>query len=289
MMDAMLAEYLRTRKALVDEFIDAGLPREDIPPAQVHAAMRHATMSNGKRLRPILALAVADLAGYDLKRMLGPACALELIHTASLILDDLPCMDDAEMRRGIACTHRVYGEATSLLAVMGLLSLAFDFAAADAEALGRASSVERTVRILAEAMGTRGLVLGQHIDLEQTGRVCESLEVLEEVHRCKAGALFLACVQVPAHIAGMGGVESAALETYARNIGFAFQIADDLLDARRGSEDLGKGTLVTFLGHDAAAQRAHALVQEAIEALGIFGEKAEPLRALAAYVTARTE
>lgn len=285
----MLADYLRTRKILVDEFLDAGLPREDVPPTQVHAAMRHAAMSNGKRLRPILALAVAELAGYDPKPMLGPACALELIHTASLILDDLPCMDDAETRRGIPCTHRAYGEATSLLAVMGLLALAFDMAATGAEALGRASSVERTIRILSEAMGTRGLVLGQHIDLEQTGRACESLEVLEEVHRCKAGALFLACVQVPAHIAGMSAAESAALETYARNIGFAFQIADDLLDAHRGSEDLGKGTLVTFLGYDAAAERAHALVREASEALNIFGEKADALRALAAYVTARTE
>jgi geranylgeranyl diphosphate synthase type II len=275
----MLADYLRVRKALVDEALESGLPREDVPPEQVHAAMRHATLSNGKRLRPILSLAVAELAGYDPKRMLGPACAIELVHTASLILDDLPCMDDAETRRGRPCTHLQYGEATALLAVMGLLSLAFDFAASDAGA----------VRILAEAMGTQGLVLGQHIDLEQTGHACASLEVLEEVHRCKAGALFLACVQIPAHIAGMSAAESASLETYARNVGFAFQITDDLLDARRGSEDLGKGTLLTLLGRDAAVRKAHALVRDAIEALRIFGDNAEPLRALAAYVTARSE
>ncbi len=277
-MDRMLRDYLRTRKALVDRALDEGLPRDGDAPEQIHAAMRYATLNGGKRIRPIIALAVGELGGCPPECVLRPACSVELVHTASLILDDLPCMDDAELRRGLPCTHIQYGEATSLLAVMGLVALAFEFAGNDG-----------TTKILSEAMGTRGLVLGQHMDLVQTGCACNSMDIVEDVHRYKAGALFLASVQIPAGIAGLGPDQTAALESYARNIGFAFQITDDLMDARRGSEDAGKSTLVTLLGHSEAEVKARTLVDEAIEDLRCFGEKAEPLRALAAYVTARNE
>jgi len=289
MMNRMLIDYLRTRKALVDEALEARLPREDVEPKHVHAAMRYAALSNGKRLRPILSLAVGELGGCPVERVLGSACALELMHTASLILDDLPCMDNARSRRDLPCTHVSFGEATALLAVMGLVALSFDLVSADADASVRSASSEPVIRILAEAMGTRGLVLGQHIDLAQTGCACDSMDLLEEVHRYKAGALFLACVLIPAHLAGMGADQVKALETYARSIGFAFQITDDLLDARRGSEDLGKSTFVTLLGREAAERKARVLVQDAIEAIRLFGDKAEPLRALATHVTARKE
>jgi geranylgeranyl pyrophosphate synthase len=287
-MHDSLKDYLRTRKTLVDAALDARLPHKDTDPRQVHTAMRYATLSNGKRLRPVLSLAVSDLAGSPPECVMGSSCAIELIHTASLILDDLPCMDNAPSRRGLPATHVQFGEATALLAVTGLVALAFDLVTADIEASGDKIPAAPAVRLLARAVGTQGLVRGQHMDLVQTGREC-SVELLEEGHRCKAGALFLACVQIPAYILGMTPEEGSALESYARNIGLAFQIADDLLDARGGSEDLGKSTFVTLFGRDAAEQKARALVQGAIDALRPFENRAERLQALATYVTARNQ
>jgi geranylgeranyl diphosphate synthase type II len=277
-MNEKLKEYLDAKKTLVECALDAGLPLERDEPSRVHAAMRYATLRGGKRIRPIFALAVAEMADLPAERVLRPACAIELVHAASLILDDLPCMDNAESRRGAASTHVAFGEATSLLAVMGLLALAFEFA-----------SEAGVAKILSEAMGTRGLVLGQEMDLAQTGCVCDSLKIIEDVHHYKAGALFLACVKIPVVLAEMAREDADALETYARNVGFAFQIADDLMDARSGSEDLGKNTFVSLMGREEAERKAGALVDEAIEALRRFGDKAEPLRALAAYVTTRAE
>jgi len=283
-----LAAYLSARKALVDAALDARLPRAEIEPRQVHAAMRYAVLGRGKRLRPILAMAVAEMAGHPPERVLGSACAIEFVHAASLILDDLPCMDNATIRRNKPCTHVAFGEATALLAVMGLLALAFDQAASDGASFGSPVDADSAIHKLAAIIGTAGLVRGQHSDLELTGRAA-SLDAIQRVHNLKAGSLFLAAVRIPAALLGMPEREIACLDAYASSIGLAFQVTDDLLDARAESEDAGKSTFVTHLGVDGARRKAEQLVATAIQAVAGFGECGAPLRLLADYVRTRTQ
>jgi geranylgeranyl pyrophosphate synthase len=283
-----LAAYLKARKALVDAALDARLPRAEIEPRQVHAAMRYAVLGGGKRLRPILAMAVAEMAGHPPEQVLGSACAIEFVHAASLILDDLPCMDNATVRRNKPCTHVAFGEATALLAVMGLLALAFDQVASDAASLGSPADAGAATHKLAAVIGTAGLVRGQHSDLDLTGRAA-SLDAIERVQDLKAGSLFLASVRIPAALVGMPEREIACLEVYASSIGLAFQITDDLLDARAESEDAGKGTFVTHLGVGGAQRKAEQLVEMAVQALTGFGARGAPLRMLADYVRTRTQ
>ena len=283
-----LVQYIRPRKALVDEALDLHLPAADAEPQQVHAAMRHAVLAGGKRLRPILAIAVSEVAGAAPDHVLRSACALECVHAASLILDDLPCMDNAVARRGLPCTHVQYGEATALLSVMGLIALAFDLVASDAAQ----QHAPNAVRQLAAAIGTAGLVRGQHGDLRATGPGIPSLTSVEAAHRHKTGALFLAAVQIPASLVGMADADALALETYARNIGLAFQIADDVRDStvrdstvrNIASEDADKCTFVTHLGVEGARDKTGELLADALRALDGFGPRAEPLRLLAHYV-----
>ena len=278
MTDADLARYLAERKALVDAALDARLPSAQEDPRQVHEAMRYAVLGGGKRLRPILAIAVCEVAGAPAEAVLDAACAIELVHAASLILDDLPAMDDAPTRRGQPATHVRFGQATALLAVMGLLAAAFDLVARQ----GACGAVGR----LAHAIGTAGLTGGQHDDLRFSGQPA-ALDQVERAHHRKAGALFVASVRIPAELLGLDPPDAAALESYARDVGLAFQIADDLRDARAGSEDTGKNTLVSHLGPDGARQRLDELVAGAQEAIAGLGDRADPLRRLADYVAAR--
>jgi geranylgeranyl pyrophosphate synthase len=278
--------YLAARKKVVDAAIAALLPAEASEPRAVHRAMRHAALSGGKRLRPIVALAVADLAGRPAKFVLDAACAIELVHAASLVLDDLPSMDDATERRGKPCTHVLFGEATALLSVMGLMSMAFDLVSGNARRCPPGTLLGDPVSSLARAIGTDGLTGGQHSDLNLSGRSA-SLTDVEVIHQQKAGALFLACVQIPAYLCGIAQERVGALETYARCVGLAFQITDDLLDARIAGEDEGKNTFVTLLGEDAATQRVLGLVEQGCEALDVFEDNGARLRQLAEHVSRR--
>ncbi len=271
--------YVDERRALIDSALAGFVPPDTQEPRLVHAAMRHAVLSNGKRLRPILSLAASDLAELPRERAMPCACAVELIHTASLILDDLPCMDNALERRGRPCVHVAFGEATALLAVMGLVALAFELAAREGN--------QEIAACLARSMGTSGLVAGQQADLALTGNGV-SLDAIEQVDNRKSGALFIAAVHVPAILAGMGHSDTDAIEVYARNLGLAFQITDDLLDANAGHEDAGKDTFVSQLGVDGAHNRVKELIAVATGALERWDARAEPLRMMADYVGARS-
>jgi geranylgeranyl pyrophosphate synthase len=287
MSQVALAEYLEQRKALVDAALDARLPRSEMPPQRIHEAMRYAALSEGKRLRPVLVLAVSDLAGTPPEHVLDAACAVEFVHAASLVLDDLPSMDNAVLRRECPCTHIKYGEATAILAAMGLIALAFDLVAQNAETCGRGGAASPAVRHLAHAVGSGGLVAGQHADLDSTDRTA-SLDELEYTHQQKAGALFLASVQVPAYLVGLHPDEIHVLESYAGFMGLAFQITDDVLDSHCEHEDLGKNTFASHLGVDGARSKVADLIASATSALELFGNRAETLRDLAEHVRTRT-
>ncbi len=287
MEQLVLAEYLQERKALIDAALEARLPREDAEPVRVHQAMRYATLGGGKRLRPVLAIAVAELAGGKPERILDAACAIELVHSASLILDDLPAMDNAASRRGKPSTHLQYDEATAILASVGLIALAFDLLVHNAETLGRGVICGSVVRLLAQVIGTEGIIWGQHTDLTMKERV-PSMNELESVYRNKAAALFVSAITIPAHFVDIGEQETRALEQYAYNVGLAFQITDDLIDSPGDGELGDKATFSTHLGSHGARDKADALIESAINVLEPFGERAEPLRQLAHYVGKRT-
>lgn len=282
-----LQTWLTARKALVDEALAERLAEDETAPGHVLAAMRHATLTGGKRLRAIVGLAVAELAEAPPESVLDAACGVELLHAASLVLDDLPSMDDATLRRDAPCTHVEFGVATALLAAMALVSESFALVSRNAVTLDQPGRAAPAVLELSEAMGTRGIAGGQQLDLDLKGRPA-SLEQLEAVYRQKAAALFLAAMRIPAILLGMPRTRLEAVTRFADRLGLAFQITDDLLDAAHPSEDRGATTHVTHLGIEGARHRAGELVEDAVEALAGFGETAEPLRLVARHVRTRT-
>jgi len=287
MTSADVASYLAQRKALVDMALDARLPAASVEPRRVHDAMRYAVLAGGKRLRPILTLAVGELSGQPPEAVLDAACALELVHTASLVLDDLPAMDNGQMRRGQPCTHITFSEDTAILAVMGLVALAFEWTARNGEAQGGASLVSAVVRRLARAMGTAGIVGGQHVDLRESHDLSSEHD-LELMYEQKAGALFLASVEIPAALVGLPPCQVQTLVRFARSIGLAFQVTDDLLDEQATPQDALKSNFVTQLGRKRAKRRAEELVAAAHRELEPFGESAWALREVADFVKSRT-
>ncbi len=282
-----LDELVKERRGLINDELAFRLPPAGDEPVRVHEAMRYASLGDAKRLRPLIALSVCDLAGAPLEAVMDAACAVEFVHTASLILDDLPSMDDASQRRDKACVHLVFGEATALLAGMGLVSLGFELTAENvAKAATGRTSTGRAVEELAKALGTRGLICGQDMDLRLRGKVATA-EELEFVHRHKAGALFLASVRIPAILLDLDSRETAALEEYAQQVGLAFQISDDVLDEGPASEEGGEMNFAARLGKDEALRRVEELISNATGALDLFESRAEPLRGLADFVRVR--
>jgi geranylgeranyl diphosphate synthase type II len=277
------------------EEVEAALVRIGVPGEadEVRRAAEDSLFAPGKRLRPILALMVADLFRADPAAVLPAGCAVEMVHTASLILDDLPCMDDARARRGRPACHVRFGEATALLAAFALLNRAFEVVAqgwpeGPAPELRLALAGE-----LAAAVGLSGLIAGQAKDLAMTDRELD-FATLEFIHSRKAGVLFVASAMLGARVAAAGAREIAVLRAYAKNLGLAFQIVDDLIDVEGGVEagkDLGqdvkKTTFVSFSGAQGARQLAEELAEAAVQALVGFGARAVPLRELAGYVVAR--
>ncbi len=277
-----LRAYLLERLPLVERALDAALPPASAEPAALHAAMRHLLFPGGKRLRPALALAAAEAVGAAPARALPVAVAVELVHTYSLIHDDLPCMDDDATRRGQPTVHIVYGEATAVLAGDALLAAAF-FVLTAAESEHPAPKLLAAARDLAEAAGSLHLVGGQVDDLRLPAQELDAARI-ESVHARKSAALIAAAVVGGARLGGAAEPELARLRRFGEALGLGFQIADDLLDADRAEAC----SLVRVLGAPAASARAEALLAEALGELEGLGERAEPLRELARHSVRRS-
>jgi geranylgeranyl diphosphate synthase type II len=260
----------------------------------VTAAVEDGLFAPAKRLRPVLALMVAEVLGAEPASVLPAGCAVEMVHTASLILDDLPCMDDASTRRGRPALHLVHGEANAVLAAFALLNRAFEVLAEGWTGGPDAATRVELARELAGAVGPTGMITGQAQDLALTGQSLD-LPTVELIHSRKTGSLFVASAALAALAAGAPAAEKAALVRYARHLGLAFQVVDDLIDAPGGSSEAGKAagqdvkktTFVSFAGIAGARRLVDDLAGASVDALAPFGPRAQPLRDLARYVVAR--
>lgn len=292
-----LARYLEERRLQVDEALGRYLPEASDHPKEIHEAVRYSVFAGGKRLRPILVLAAAEAAGGQVEHALPAAAAIELIHTYSLIHDDLPAMDDDDFRRGRPTCHKVYGEALAILAGDALLTQAFILLSGEPSSI-RADAVARLRMIseIAQAAGSKGMVGGQVVDILQEDREVD-LATLLYLHTHKTGSLIRACLRVGGIISSAGSEQMEALTRYGDRIGLAFQIVDDILDLEGSLEALGKragsdlrkkkATFPGLLGLEESRQRARSLVREAKHALSVFGDRGAALGAIADYVVAR--
>lgn len=292
-----MKEYLAERKALIDEALAGFVPGEGIGPPDLFRAARYSLLAGGKRLRPILCLAAAEAVGGEAQSVLPVACALEFIHTYSLIHDDLPAMDNDDYRRGRLTSHKVFGENMAILSGDALLTEAFHLIAR--RELSPAIAPERLLAVAAEvaaAAGWFGMVGGQVLDVQAEGRTLDR-EALERLQRLKTGAMILVSLRAGAILAGASELQLSALSDYGKRIGLAFQIADDILNVEGDPALMGKGTgsdaargKVTFpslLGVEASRAEAGALIGGAVAALGAFDERADPLRRIARYILER--
>jgi geranylgeranyl diphosphate synthase type II len=293
-----IERYLRERAASVERALAEAVIESAAPAGRLVEAMRYSLLAGGKRLRPVLALAACDAVGGAPQAAMGFACAIEMIHTYSLIHDDLPCMDDDDLRRGRPTNHKIYGEAIATLAGDALLTDAFSMLARSGARSPTVppAAVLATVAELAEAAGSAGMVAGQAIDLLGEGRNM-TVEELEYLHCRKTGALFVAAVRGGARLGGAGPDQLEALETYARALGLAFQVIDDILDVEASTEQMGKrtgkdlahgkNTYPGLIGLDQSWQLARDLERRARCALDGFDHRAEPLRALVSFAVER--
>jgi len=290
-----LSAYLLERQAQVEAALDASLPVTY--PEKIYEAMRYSLLAGGKRLRPILCLATCELAGGTIEMAMPTACALEMIHTMSLIHDDLPAMDNDDYRRGQLTNHKVFGEDTAILAGDGLLAYAFEYVAMKTKSVP-AERLLRVVAILGRAVGAAGLVGGQVVELDCEGQSDTTLETLNFIHNHKTAALLEASVTTGSILAGISDLDLSRLSRYAQHIGLAFQIVDDILDITATQETLGKTagkdlqaqkvTYPSFWGLDESRKQAQQLIQQAKAELDPFGDRARPLVAIADYITTRT-
>lgn len=282
----------------IEHVLAACLPTEDRAPARLHEAMRYAALSPGKRVRPRLVYATATALGVPLARVDGAAAAIELIHAYSLVHDDLPAMDDDDLRRGRPTTHKAFDDATAILAGDALQSLAFEIVATHGGLDDRPAARVAVMRCLAAAVGSRGMVGGQALDMASEARTDVTLEDLETIHNLKTGALLSACVMMAASAADDLSADVVdGLEIFAQRIGLAFQVRDDVLDIEATTEQLGKqqgadlvhdkATYPALMGLAEAKAFAERLYTEATAALDALGGSADDLRALAAEIVKR--
>lgn len=289
-----LKTYLTQQAQQVEAALDQSLPMRY--PEQIYEAMRYSLLAGGKRLRPILCLATCQMLGASESVAMPTACALEMVHTMSLIHDDLPAMDNDDYRRGKLTNHKVYGEDVAVLAGDGLLAYAFEYIATQT----KGAAPEQILKVIAQlgkAVGADGLVGGQIVDLASEGTAVNE-ETLTYIHMHKTAALLEVSVTSGAMLAGADAGAIEQLSRYAQHIGLAFQIVDDVLDITSTPETLGKSvgkdvaaqkaTYPSLWGLEESQRRAEQLIVEAISALDSFGASAEPLRAIAQYITART-
>ncbi len=289
-----LKAYLADRAALVDAAMDAYLPEAKERPSTIHEAMRYAIFAGGKRLRPVLCLAAAEACGGETADALAPACAVELMHTYSLVHDDLPAMDDDDLRRGRPTCHKVYGEGMAVLCGDALLTEAFLI-------LSQAPVTQRYgtrhyITELAETGGSRKLIGGQVMDLEGEGKKLTKKELIR-IHESKTAALLTASLRLGAMTANATPAKLGALTSFGYNLGLAFQVIDDILDVTQSTEVLGKtagkdqavekATYPAIIGLAASRKEAAKLTKAAMDSLKPLGKKAKRLEEIAAYLLKR--
>jgi geranylgeranyl diphosphate synthase type II len=292
-----LAKYLEERRRLVDRALKQELSAGGAFPRTIDKAMRYSLFSGGKRIRPILALASGEAVGGAIQRVLPFACALEMIHSYSLVHDDLPAMDDDDLRRGKPTNHVMFGEGMAILAGDGLLTEAFRVMSEGALLPGqdRAATL-RAIREIAAGAGAAGMVGGQVADLESE-RKKPTRALVEYIHTRKTGALIRAAVRAGALVGKATARQFARLDQYGAAIGLAFQVADDILDVEGGTEKTGKRagrdaelqkvTYPAAVGMANAKRKAQELLDESLAALSAFGPSAEPLRRIATFIVER--
>ena len=289
-----LNNYLKQQQTLVEQALDKSIVIAK--PEKIYEAMRYSLLAGGKRLRPILCLATCELTGGTVEMAMPTACALEMIHTMSLIHDDLPAMDNDDYRRGKLTNHKVYGDDIAILAGDGLLAYAFEYVATQTKNVA-AERIIQVVACLGRTVGATGLVGGQVLDLESEGKTDITAETLSFIHTHKTGALLEASVVSGAILAGASEADITRLSNYAQNIGLAFQIIDDILDITATDEQLGKtagkdlqaqkATYPSLWGLEKSQAKAQELVDSAISQLSTYDAKAEPLRAVANFIVTR--
>ena len=296
-MSNALKEYLVTSQERVEKALELRLPANTILPKRLHDAMRYSTLDGGKRMRPMLTYSAGKALGIAPDVLDGPACAVEMIHVYSLIHDDLPAMDDDDLRRGKATSHIAYDEATAILAGDALQTLAFQILAQDSSINASAETRINMITALTKASGSQGMVGGQAIDLESVGKTL-TLPELENMHIHKTGALIRVSVQLASlSQPGLDSAVAAKLDHYAKCIGLSFQVKDDILDEESDTATLGKTqgkdqdndkpTYPALLGLAGAKQKAQDLHEQAVESLAGFGAEADLLRDLSLYIIQR--
>lgn len=289
-----LKAYLAARQQQVDRALGRFLPKENARPATIHKAMRYSLFAGGKRLRPILCLAAAEACGGSTDAAIPLACAMECIHTYSLIHDDLPSMDNDDFRRGRPTCHKVFGDGIAVLAGDALLTIAFEIAATASPT--RRYDMKQIIREIAVAAGSRKLIAGQVADLEAEGQPI-SRAGLRYIHENKTAAMLIASVRLGAMSANAKPAELEAISAFGAAAGLAFQVIDDILDVTQTSEKLGKSagkdvasqkaTYPAVLGLEKSRREAQRLTNEAHAALEPLGTRAETLRAIGAYLLER--
>ena len=289
--------YWKDLQEKMEHWLDEALPEADVPQKSIFTAMRYSLMDGGKRIRPMLVLEFCRMCGGDAEAAAPFACAVEMIHTYSLIHDDLPCMDNSDLRRGRPSNHKVFGEASALLAGDGLLTAAFETMLSE-QSIRRAGAdrAARAAGILASAAGAYGMVGGQVLDMAGEGHAMGLTEV-EELQRLKTGALIRAAAEMGCVLAGGSEEQRKAVCRYAERIGLAFQIQDDILDVVGDEATLGKpvgsdaksekNTFVTLKGLEECRHLVEKLTEEAVEALSIFGDEGDSLCWLARSLASR--
>jgi len=296
LMNEPITDYLSRRAEEVNAWLDCLVPSENVPPQRLHEAMRYSLFAGGKRLRPVLTLAAGEAFGAATEDLMPAACAIEMIHTYSLIHDDLPAMDNDDLRRGRPTCHKAFGEAVAILAGDALLTQAFSVLASDAPR----RDAERQVRVIREVANAAGtvdaLIGGQMADIENEGKPVTA-ETVDYIHRSKTGAMIRASVVTGGIIAGATARQIESLSRYGDRVGLAFQICDDILDVTSTSEQLGKtagkdeasrkATFPALHGLEASKRRAVELVAEAVEIARSLGVEAARLEDIARFIIAR--
>jgi geranylgeranyl diphosphate synthase type II len=291
-----LDDYLNERRQLVDRVLSTNLPPADTPPAVIHEAMRYAVLGGGKRIRPIVAIAAAEACGANVENLLVPIAALELIHTYSLVHDDLPALDNDDLRRGRKTTHVVFGEAMGILTGDALLTEAFAWLARPVAGVDAAHQL-RAVREVAVAVDSKGMIGGQVADIITAGTNETSAKLLDFIHRNKTGKLLTASVVLGGLLASAPDETIDALRRYGDAVGLAFQIVDDLLDQEEDAATLGKTagkdlaqgklTYPALFGTDAARARVESLLEEAVRNADIIAGPVNYLAGIARFICER--
>ncbi len=292
-------ERLQVYQNSVETALNRWLPEPSVQPEKLHEAMRYSVLGNGKRIRPVILYATGEAFGIDLTALDGPACAVEIIHAYSLIHDDLPAMDDDDLRRGRPTCHKAYDDATAILAGDALQALSFHILAHDPDIQVNDKQRLSMIETLAIASGSRGMAGGQAIDLASVG-ISLTIAELENMHIHKTGALIRASAELGAlSVDNVDRELLSRISQYAKCIGLAFQIKDDILDIESDTETLGKPqgsdiamnkpTYPNLLGMEGAKKAANDLYNEALECLEAFDKKADMLRAIADYIVKRNK